>query len=64
MKYWCQKRNDLKRPLLRKMIRPNPEDQNTQLAFRPREKEKMKLRRLSKANDIENLNKVFPPFII
>lgn len=34
------------------------EDTNPNLAFRPREKERMKLRRLSKANDIENLNKV------
>ena len=38
-------------------MRPSPEDPNSQLAFRPREKEKMKLRRMSKANDLEYLRK-------
>lgn len=50
-------RESLKRPLLRLLWKPTAEDPNPYVAFRPREKEKMKLRR-NRENDREALNKV------
>lgn len=40
-------------------MHPQTDDQNANLAFRPREKDKMKLRRNNRANDFENLMKVY-----
>ncbi len=54
-------RESLKRPLIRKLWRPIPEDVSPYVAFRPREKDKMKLRRLNRSNDQENILKVNKP---
>ena len=49
----------MKRPLLRKFWKAIIGDENqVNVAFRPREKEKMKLRRSTKTNYIDSLNKV------
>lgn len=50
-------RETLKRPLLRSLWKPSADDPNPYVAFRPRDKEKMKLRR-NRENDKEALNKV------
>lgn len=50
-------RETLKRPLLRLLWKPSADDPNPYVAFRPRDKEKMKLRR-NRENDKEALNKV------
>ena len=47
----------IKRPLLRTLWRANIDDANPHAAFRPRDKEKMKLRRNHKPNDEESYNK-------
>ena len=50
-------RETLKRPLIRYLWKPSADDPNPYVAFRPRDKEKMKLRR-NRENDREALNKV------
>ena len=56
-KYWFKRREMVKRPLLRMFWKANPDDNNPHAAFRPRDKERMKLRRNSKPNDQEALLK-------
>ncbi|TMW56180.1 hypothetical protein Poli38472_008828 [Pythium oligandrum] len=56
--YWAQKRQALKRPLLRKFWPQTPlNDTNPHLVFRPREKERYKLRKHRK-NDMEGYRKL------
>ncbi|RHY21156.1 hypothetical protein DYB25_007167 [Aphanomyces astaci] len=56
--YWVAKRAALKRPLLRKFWPQTPlNDTNPHLVFRPREKERYKLRKHRK-NDMEGLRKL------
>ncbi|ETV93864.1 hypothetical protein, variant 1 [Aphanomyces invadans] len=56
--YWVAKRMALKRPLLRKYWPQTPlNDTNPHLVFRPREKERYKLRKHRK-NDMEGLRKL------
>ncbi|TYZ64444.1 hypothetical protein PybrP1_001703 [[Pythium] brassicae (nom. inval.)] len=56
--YWVQKRQALKRPLLRKYWPQTPlNDTNPHLVFRPREKERYKLRKHRK-NDMEGYRKL------
>ncbi|KDO34686.1 hypothetical protein SPRG_00750 [Saprolegnia parasitica CBS 223.65] len=56
--YWVTKRSALKRPLLRKYWPQTPlNDTNPHLVFRPREKERYKLRKHRK-NDMEGLRKL------
>ncbi|CAK4147225.1 unnamed protein product [Aphanomyces euteiches] len=56
--YWVAKRQLLKRPLLRKYWPQTPlNDTNPHLVFRPREKERYKLRKHRK-NDMEGLRKL------
>lgn len=56
--YWVQKRAALKRPLLRKYWPQTPlNDTNPHLVFRPREKERYKLRKHRK-NDMEGYRKL------
>ncbi|KAF1330832.1 hypothetical protein FI667_g4693, partial [Globisporangium splendens] len=56
--YWVQKRLALKRPLLRKHWPQTPlNDTNPHLVFRPREKERYKLRKHRK-NDMEGYRKL------
>lgn len=56
--YWVQKRQALKRPLLRKYWPQTPlNDTNPHLVFRPREKERYKLRKHRK-NDMEGFRKL------
>lgn len=56
--YWVQKRAVLKRPLLRKYWPQTPlNDTNPHLVFRPREKERYKLRKHRK-NDMEGYRKL------
>ncbi|OQR80961.1 hypothetical protein THRCLA_11903 [Thraustotheca clavata] len=56
--YWVTKRQQLKRPLLRKYWPQTPlNDTNPHLVFRPREKERYKLRKHRK-NDMEGLRKL------
>lgn len=55
--YIKKSRETLKRPLLRMLWKPSADDPNPYVAFRPRDKEKMKLRR-NRENDKEALNKV------
>lgn len=56
--YWVQKRMALKRPLLRKYWPQTPlNDTNPHLVFRPREKERYKLRKHRK-NDMEGFRKL------
>jgi len=39
-------------------LKPAPNDPNLNIAFRPREKEKIKTRRNIRGNDFENIDKV------
>lgn len=56
--YWVQKRSKLKRPLLRRFWPvTSTDDTNPHLVFRPREKEKYKLRK-KRQNDIEAFKKM------
>lgn len=56
--YWAAKRQQLKRPLLRKYWPQTPlNDTNPHLVFRPREKERYKLRKHRK-NDMEGYRKL------
>nr|CCA26404.1 conserved hypothetical protein [Albugo laibachii Nc14] len=56
--YWLQKRQMLKRPILRKYWPQTPlNDTNPHLVFRPREKERYKLRKHRK-NDMEGYRKL------
>lgn len=56
--YWAAKRQQLKRPLLRKYWPQTPlNDTNPHLVFRPREKERYKLRKHRK-NDMEGFRKL------
>lgn len=56
--YWAQKRQALKRPLLRKYWPQTPlNDTNPHLVFRPREKERYKLRKHRK-NDMDGYRKM------
>ena len=56
--YWVQKRSKLKRPLLRRFWPVTAsDDTNPHLVFRPREKEKYKLRK-KRQNDMESLRKL------
>jgi len=56
--YWVQKRSKLKRPLLRRFWPvTSSDDTNPHLVFRPREKEKYKLRK-KRQNDMEAYRKM------
>jgi len=56
--YWIQKRSKLKRPLLRRFWPvTSTDDTNPHLVFRPREKEKYKLRK-TRRNDMLSYNKM------
>ena len=56
--YWVQKRSKLKRPLLRRFWPvTSTDDTNPHLVFRPREKEKYKLRK-TRRNDMLSFNKM------
>ena len=56
--YWVQKRSKLKRPLLRRFWPvTSTDDTNPHLVFRPREKEKYKLRK-KRQNDMDAYNKM------
>lgn len=56
--YWLQKRSKLKRPLLRRFWPvTSTDDTNPHLVFRPREKEKYKLRK-TRRNDMLSFNKM------
>ena len=56
--YWIQKRTRLRRPLLRRFWPAvSPGDTNPNLTFRPREKERYRLRK-KRQNDIESLDKL------
>eukprot|EP00743_Colponemidia_sp_Colp-15_P002064 GILK01002239.1.p1 GENE.GILK01002239.1~~GILK01002239.1.p1 ORF type:complete len:502 (-),score=104.27 GILK01002239.1:267-1772(-) len=56
--YWKEKRKRLKRPLLRRFWPPpNPDDTSPNVCFRPRERERMKLRKPRK-NDSEMYQKM------
>lgn len=56
--YWLQKRSKLKRPLLRRFWPvTSSDDTNPHLVFRPREKEKYKLRK-KRQNDMEAYRKM------
>lgn len=56
--YWVQKRSKLKRPLLRRFWPVTAsDDTNPHLVFRPREKEKYKLRK-KRQNDMESFRKL------
>ena len=56
--YWVSKRSKLKRPLLRRFWPvTSTDDTNPHLVFRPREKEKYKLRR-KRQNDMDGLRKL------
>jgi len=56
--YWVQKRSKLKRPLLRRFWPvTSSDDTNPHLVFRPREKEKYKLRK-KRQNDIDAFRKM------
>jgi len=56
--YWVQKRSKLKRPLLRRYWPvTSTDDTNPHLVFRPREKEKYKLRK-TRRNDLLSYNKM------
>lgn len=56
--YWVQKRSKLKRPLLRKFWPvTSTEDTNPHLVFRPREKEKYRLRK-KRQNDLDAYQKL------
>jgi enhancer of polycomb-like protein len=56
--YWVQKRSKLKRPLLRKFWPvTSTDDTNPHLVFRPREKEKYKLRK-KRQNDLDAYLKI------
>jgi len=46
--YWKNRREELKFPLLRLLWKPNPDEYNHMLAFRPREREKRSLRRTNR----------------
>ena len=48
----------MKRYFLRRFMHPPAEDQAGHLAFRPREKDKMKLRRNARQNEQDVLNMV------
>ncbi|KAL4511771.1 hypothetical protein ABPG72_012616 [Tetrahymena utriculariae] len=56
--YWKGKRDLLKRPLLRLHWKPNFDDKDPQVAFRPRVAGKMKLRGNRKQNDDEQYQKL------
>ncbi|EAR94648.2 hypothetical protein TTHERM_00049000 (macronuclear) [Tetrahymena thermophila SB210] len=56
--YWKGKRDLLKRPLLRLHWKPNFNDKDPHVAFRPRVAEKMKLRGSRKQNDDEQYQKL------
>ena len=53
-KYWKSQRDHLKRPLIRKLQKASPDEINPHIAFRPREKEKMKLRRTPRPTGLES----------
>jgi len=56
--YWLQKRSKLKRPLLRRFWPvTSTDDTNPHLVFRPREKEKYKLRK-KRQNDMDSYRKM------
>lgn len=56
--YWVQKRSKLKRPLLRRFWPvTSTDDTNPHLVFRPREKEKYKLRK-KRQNDMDSFRKL------
>lgn len=46
--YWKNRREELKFPLLRQLWKPNADEYNHMLAFRPREREKRSLRRTNR----------------
>eukprot|EP01017_Pseudomicrothorax_dubius_P008950 TRINITY_DN1297_c0_g2_i10.p1 TRINITY_DN1297_c0_g2~~TRINITY_DN1297_c0_g2_i10.p1 ORF type:complete len:542 (-),score=171.87 TRINITY_DN1297_c0_g2_i10:680-2305(-) len=57
--HWRSMRQQLKRSLLRTFWKANiSDDTNPRVAFRPREKEKMKLRRSNKGSDISTVKKM------
>ena len=58
LQYWVQKRSKLKRPLLRRFWPvTSTDDTNPHLVFRPREKEKYKLRK-KRQNDMDAFRKM------
>ena len=56
--YWKNKRSLLKRPLLRALWKPQVDETNPNVAFRAREKDKMKLRRTNRINETENFQRL------
>lgn len=57
-KYWRTRRERLQRSLLRQFWRATNDEQNQNIPFRPREKEKMKTRRANRPNDQDTLKRL------
>ena len=60
--YWKNRREELKFPLLRQLWKPNPDEYNHMLAFRPREREKRSLRRTNRIVEEEILEELYDEF--
>ena len=58
-KYWLEKRDLMKKPLCRKYWpQTQATDNNPHLTFRPRDKEKYRLRKQHRKNDLESFRKM------
>ena len=60
--YWKSRREELQFPLLRQLWKPNPDEYNHMLAFRPREREKRSLRRTTRLVEDEIIEELFEEF--
>lgn len=60
--YWKNRREELKFPLLRQLWKPNPDEYNHMLAFRPREREKRSLRRTNRVVEDEIIEELYEEF--
>jgi hypothetical protein len=60
--YWKNRREELKFPLLRLLWKPNPDEYNHMLAFRPREREKRSLRRTNRVVEDEIIEELYEEF--
>ena len=60
--YWKNRREELKFPLLRMLWKPNPDEYNHMLAFRPRQREKRSLRRTNRVVEDEIIEELYEQF--
>lgn len=60
--YWKNRREELKFPLLRLLWKPNADEYNHMLAFRPREKDKRSLRRTNRIVEDQIIEQLYQQF--